>query len=510
MDSVTILILLALSKPIPLAFYPFLFYLQLLPHFTTHFPVSFEHVRPYLAFVSSAMGLYFPYDLCLYDEASALVTYTFRYIPLLVAVVLSPLAVCFRKKRSPRDSWHGVWWLIMLLYTPAVHTSLSILHCPSFPVQDFNTTSFSTDPRWFINGNIPCFTGAHIPLGLFAIVVLFFSFSLVPLLFLVAFSEEKQLSRRPRWFELAVAAFQQSYKYWWWAPLELFRRFVLVILSISFPRNDFPVIFALSLFIGFTSFVKPYGNRESHRQSRNGLVWAVNVLDLFLASNILILLLLRNTQYIEDNYEDLPLVTATSLSFTTVQDSCDDGRGLTAFAIILTPLCYLPLLLAVSTFLVWLCRLLITTAVKKYRDYKNERRAGGEGEENGIELRLNRGMTRSVIDPRTYNPEEFESPIMAPLQSSSIAPRATVSRTPSLSLQSWIYRLGRRDSSRKKMKEKESVDLQVKLEGVQERNSDKQNCDMNDQGESINKGQRIEDNNDQRSSCISDNSYSDV
>ena len=60
------------------------------------------------------------------------------------------------------------------------------------------------------------------------------------------------------------------------------------------------------------------------------------------------------------------------------------------------------------------------------------------------------------------------------------------------------------------MKEKESVDLQVKLEGVQERNSDKQNCDMNDQGESINKEQRIEDNNDQRSSCISDNSFSDV
>ena len=489
-DAGIILLLLAVSKPIPLWFYPVLYYLQLLPYFTTHFPVTFEQVGPYLVYVSSALGLYFPYDFCLYDEASALASYAFRYLPLFVAALLSPIAVCFRKRRSPRDSWHGVWWLMVLLYTPAVHTSVSILHCPSFPAQDINSTGFSTDIRWFVNGNIPCFTGAHIALGLLAIVVLLFSFSLIPLLFLVIFAEEKQLPRRPRWFELAAVAFQQSFKLWWWGPLELLRRLILVILSVAFPRNDYPMMFTLVVFTGVTSFMKPYGNRESHKRSNKGYAWAVNILDVFLASNILILLLLRNTQYLKDNYEELP----TQSSSSSGTDGCYGDSGLTTFAIILSPLYYLPLLVAIFALLVWLINL-TSSAVRSYR--KSIRtRDDGEGEGDGIEIREVRVMTRTVVDFRTYNPDDVDSPM------DSIP--ASVTRRPSLSLTSWIYKLSsRRGSAHKKTKEQETAP--VELKAVEERISEEK-WDIDDKDSEPKLTQKdltLQENNDNHQSTYS-------
>ena len=42
---------------------------------------------------------------------------------------------CFRKWRS--KLWHMVWLLLVLIYTHTVHTSMSILNCPSVP---FNGT----------------------------------------------------------------------------------------------------------------------------------------------------------------------------------------------------------------------------------------------------------------------------------------------------------------------------------------------------------------------------------
>lgn len=505
-DAGVILLLLAVSKPIPLWFYPVLYYLQLLPHFTTHFPVTFERVRPFLLYVSSALGLYFPYDFCLYDEASALATYFFRYLPIIVGAVLSPIAVCFRKRRSPRDSWHGVWWLMVLFYTPAVHTSVSILHCPSFPVLDINSTAFSTDTRWFVNGNIQCFTGVHIALSLFAIVVLLFCFSLVPLLLLVIFAEEKQLSRRPRWFELAVVAFEQSFKFWWWGPLELFRRLVLVILSVAFPRNNYPVMFTLALFTGVTSFIKPYGNRESHKTSNKGYAWAVNILDVFLASNILILLLLRNTQYMKDTFEEFPSVGTAALY------GCGAGSELTNFSIILTPLYYLPLLVAIFALLVWLISL-TTSAVKRYRNsMARGNKDNGEREgDSGIEMKEVRARTQTVIDIRSYDPDEVGSPMASlspgtPLDSIS----SSVIRRPSLSLASWIHKLGRTGSRRKKIKEETA---QVELKGVKERISEEKwdTDDKDSELEPTHKDIAIQDyNHDQQSTYSSDSSVTEI
>ena len=95
-DVIVMVSLLVAMLPVPLWFYPVLFYLQLLPYFTEHFPITFEKVRPFMYYVGSALGLYFPYDLCLNSQMGALVSYTTRYLPLLTAVIVTPVVVAMR------------------------------------------------------------------------------------------------------------------------------------------------------------------------------------------------------------------------------------------------------------------------------------------------------------------------------------------------------------------------------------------------------------------------------
>lgn len=95
-DLIIMTTLLVAMVPVPLWLYPVLFHLQLLPYFTNYFPVTFEKVRPFMFYVASALGLYFPYDFCLNSGMSALVAYTIRYMPLLTAVILTPIVVAIR------------------------------------------------------------------------------------------------------------------------------------------------------------------------------------------------------------------------------------------------------------------------------------------------------------------------------------------------------------------------------------------------------------------------------
>ena len=115
-----------------------------------------------LHYVSSATSLYFPYDFCLYSEMTTLVSYSLRYTPFLLAIIISSilytanrciawyLPYCllqglliflafyrkFKLARNLRLSWSGLWLLMVLLSTDVVNTSVSILNCPI--LQDSN------------------------------------------------------------------------------------------------------------------------------------------------------------------------------------------------------------------------------------------------------------------------------------------------------------------------------------------------------------------------------------
>ena len=81
--------------------YSYMYLMQITPYIAQYFPVTFSAVQPYVSdqlvstvivllyflqlhYISSATSLYFPYDFCLYPGMTALVSYSLRYIPLLL------------------------------------------------------------------------------------------------------------------------------------------------------------------------------------------------------------------------------------------------------------------------------------------------------------------------------------------------------------------------------------------------------------------------------------------
>ena len=329
-DVVIVLAVLALMVPSPSWVYPVLFYLQFLPHLAEHFPVTFEKLRPYAVYIGSALGLYFPYDFCLHSAMNAGGVYSLRYIPALVVVSLAPLILHVRLKKFRPCDWHGLWWLVLTLYTPLLHTSFSLLDCPSL---DDEGGAFT--PRWYVNANIRCFQdAAHAPLGLFAIFVVCFCASLIPFVVLVV---TKRLSR-PYWLHCLVTPLAHPYKpkYEWWCGVELAKRFILVLLAIAVKPNDFAVLFVLVVMVTLNGFFKPYKHM------------LVNVLDTVFAVDIFVLLALRNTVDAEDLLHSIPEQDDAALG-----GGCGDVQGVSPFVIFLSVFYYFPFLLALIAGGVW-------------------------------------------------------------------------------------------------------------------------------------------------------------
>ena len=69
---------------------------QVTPYITEGFDITFEAIRPYMYYIGSGLALYFPYDACLYSSASALAIYTFRFVPLFLAVVITAMILLLR------------------------------------------------------------------------------------------------------------------------------------------------------------------------------------------------------------------------------------------------------------------------------------------------------------------------------------------------------------------------------------------------------------------------------
>ena len=138
-----------------------------------------------MLYLGSILGLYFPWDFCLSPGMSALTSYPPRFIPPFIATLVAIAAVisvfyCFEKRyiwttasayapkpyglcndcqtvflsRAQKRIWHGVWAFVLLLYTPLVHTCLSLLHCPSMPpVQGGEPTPVSTHTQKSFNSD---------------------------------------------------------------------------------------------------------------------------------------------------------------------------------------------------------------------------------------------------------------------------------------------------------------------------------------------------------------------
>ena len=105
---------------------------------------------------------------------------------------------------------------------------------------------------------------------------------------------------------------------------------------ISLAFLQYPAIFMLMISSSVYGFVQPFQHL------------AVNILETVLSINTLILLLLRNTDIIE---EDLGSLSQQPEHAETCQDKVE---GLTAFTLLLLPLYYLPLMIGCSIGGVWI------------------------------------------------------------------------------------------------------------------------------------------------------------
>lgn len=246
----------------------------------------------------------------------------FIYLKVHNSQILTILYCRSRKSRS--IDWHGVWWLVILLFTPVLHASIKLLDCPHLEGESPFTL------RWFVNANIKCFRDAqHAPLGLFALAVLIASVALIITLLLMA----TQRLTRPYWVRHMVVPLTLPFKKSreWWCAVELGKRTVLIVFAVGVRGNSVLLALILVLLLSLNGYFKPFKSD------------LVNVLDMVYSINVFVLLCLRSTPDIEINLKP------TLVKETTSSSSCSTDIEYTPFVILLGILYYFPLVIAVAT-----------------------------------------------------------------------------------------------------------------------------------------------------------------
>ncbi|XP_065904297.1 uncharacterized protein [Dysidea avara] len=311
------LILLSSATLVPW-FYPFLYYIQVTPHVAQYFPVTFSAVQPYLHYISSAISLYFPYDFCLYPGMTALVSYSIRYIPFVLGVTMSTFFYTIHRKfnitMNVRLSWSGLWLLIMLLYTDVVNTSVSVLNCPILKDHDGELV-----PRWFVDGTVKCFTGGHVALALFAVLVLTSCVVLIVVVMAITVGKLKRLSVQ----RILREPFSDHCQ--WWAPVDLIRRTLFIIFIVIDPGNLVPVLLLTMTCVAVYAYYQPYQKQY------------INVLEIVILVDQLLLLMMAPTSQFKD------VVYGADHSFSI--DQCGHVDTISTHVAILTPFYYFPVVM---------------------------------------------------------------------------------------------------------------------------------------------------------------------
>ncbi|CAI8057065.1 hypothetical protein GBAR_LOCUS31079 [Geodia barretti] len=276
-----------------------------------------------LYFVGSASSFYFVYDFCLYNGMTSLGGSALRYLPLLTgAATLLPLLglkLCMSKRRST-IKYHGLWMIVLLSFSHVVYTSMSLLNCPS--ITDSNG---HTSPRWFVNGEVECFSGSHLYLGVAAGIILLLAFLLTVTTTVLPLTQARH---KRQWVTKLSSTLSFSYrdKCEWWASVELSRRIFLIFVLLTFPRNTTLVILVLAGILALFGHAHPYKHRLT------------NISEVAVLTNFIILLALRQTPYVIDEYFQFPSEEG--------EGGCGDNvpRGVATISWILLPLYYLPVL----------------------------------------------------------------------------------------------------------------------------------------------------------------------
>ena len=151
------------------------------------------------------------------------------------------------------------------------------------------------------------------------------------------------LIQKVRWLHHLVEPLTNAYKekYRWWSAVELAKRLLLLVLIIALPANDYPAIYVLLILLFVVGLVQPYKH------------WSYNVLDMVMAGNILVLLLLRKTNQVEEDYQVIPPQSQQRRMGRGGRAECGEIEGVTNMTWLLFPFSYFPLLLTLILLVVW-------------------------------------------------------------------------------------------------------------------------------------------------------------
>ena len=106
---------------------------------------------------------------------------------------------------------------------------------------------------------------------------------------------------------------------------------------------QYPTMFVLSIFVLVIGYVRPYSDKIN------------NYIEPLLGSNVLLLLLLRNTEQLKEELKHIPLDEGQRLEWPV--GKCTEGvqvEGASGFAWLLFVFYYLPLLAALVGITLWI------------------------------------------------------------------------------------------------------------------------------------------------------------
>jgi hypothetical protein len=321
---ISLLCILPFWKPFnfPSWFYPFLLYIQIVPYVAVDFPAPFEHFHKWLYYLASAIGLYLPYDFCLYPMATTLEMRGLMFTPFILAVLICSAVVVFSWLKSRgKTVYSGVWIVVLLLFTPLMYTSLSVLDCHLVPLADSVQRSV-----WFYDGSVECFYGGHAALALLAIGSLIICLVMVAASLIVMSSRKGKLRR----FRLLKDTLGHPYQpaYYWWFSVDFCRRSMIVAVATLVHNSEVGVLFVVSMWFALYAFVQPYKDK------------CVLCVDLLLMFNIVLLVLMRSNHFMLD------VLQHRYLSFTPSQCGNEQVPTVSSLSVALGVVYYLPLFFA--------------------------------------------------------------------------------------------------------------------------------------------------------------------
>lgn len=190
-------------------------------------------------------------DVCMWDGMTSLQSTALQYvIPACIFICMALFIIMARKfaRISRIPVLRPFWSLITLTYVSIAYTTLRLLQC--VPLED------GDDYYWYGDGNVRCFTEAHTPYAILAIIIA--AVYVIPFPFFVVVLPS--CSRMNPVSDIILKAFKRE-KFWWGEGWNFAQRLIIVLIhcfSNSPSLHQTLVIFAVVVFLTLHAQLQPY------------------------------------------------------------------------------------------------------------------------------------------------------------------------------------------------------------------------------------------------------------